>query len=102
MDSLQLRVEYKTVEARDEESPTGFVRLEQGPSSAILLTPNEIDPEIPPALSSLVMDCIEPEPNQRPRKMDQVIDRLEIAGAQLARGNGKARVSKDAPKRHAG
>lgn len=44
MDSLQLRVQYKGVELRDEESPTGFVRLEQGAGSAILLTPDEIDP----------------------------------------------------------
>ncbi len=45
MDSLRLRVRYKTVEPRDEESPTGFVRLEQGEGSAILLTPDEIDPD---------------------------------------------------------
>jgi phospholipase/carboxylesterase len=45
VDSLQLRVQYKTVEPRDEESPTGFVKLEQGPGSAILLTPDEIDPD---------------------------------------------------------
>ena len=45
MDSLQLRVQYKAVEARDEESPTGLVRLEQGAGSAILLTPDEIDPD---------------------------------------------------------
>ena len=44
MDSLQLRVQYKAVEARDEEPPTGLVRLEQGAGSAILLTPDEIDP----------------------------------------------------------
>ena len=46
-DSLKLRVEHKRVESRDdgEETPTGFVRLERGPSSAILLTPHEIDPQ---------------------------------------------------------
>ena len=44
-DSLRLRVGYKPVEPRDEESPTGFVKLEQGEASAILLTPNEIDPD---------------------------------------------------------
>ena len=41
---MQLRVSYKTVEPRDEPSPTGFVRLEHGRSSAVLLTPDEIDP----------------------------------------------------------
>ncbi|MEE2674641.1 MAG: hypothetical protein VX466_12650 [Myxococcota bacterium] len=45
MDSLQLRVQYKGVESRGEESPTGLVRLEQGPGAAILLTPDEIDPD---------------------------------------------------------
>ncbi len=43
-DSLELRVTYKPVEPRDEPSPTGFVRLEQGASRAVLLTPDEIDP----------------------------------------------------------
>ncbi len=43
MDSLALRVEYKPVEPVDEAPPTGFVRLEQGRSSAVLLTPDEID-----------------------------------------------------------
>lgn len=45
MDSLQLRVAYKAVEPRDEDPPTGFVRLEQGPASAVLLTPEQIDPD---------------------------------------------------------
>jgi predicted esterase len=44
VDSLRLRVRYQPVEPRDEPSPTGFVRLEQDRSSAILLTPEEIDP----------------------------------------------------------
>lgn len=45
MDTLVLRVGHKTVEARDEPSPTGFVRLEHHGSSAVLLTPDEIDPD---------------------------------------------------------
>lgn len=45
MDSLKLRVDYQPVEPRDEEPPTGFVRLEQGAASAVLLTPDEIDPD---------------------------------------------------------
>jgi len=44
LDSLQLRVTWKPVEPREEPSPTGFVRLEQGRGSAVLLTPDEIDP----------------------------------------------------------
>ncbi len=45
VDSLHLRVSYQSVEPRDEPAPTGFVRLEHGPSSAVLLTPDEIDPD---------------------------------------------------------
>jgi hypothetical protein len=44
MDTLALRVPHKTPEARDEESPTGFVQLEQGAARGVLLTPDEIDP----------------------------------------------------------
>ncbi len=44
MDSLQLRVEFKAVEPHEEPLPTGFVRIEHEASSAILLTPDEIDP----------------------------------------------------------
>ncbi|MEM1109039.1 MAG: serine/threonine-protein kinase [Planctomycetota bacterium] len=47
--------------------------------------PVEVNPEIPPALSSLVMDCIERKPDDRPQTMNQVIDRLEIAAAQIQR-----------------
>lgn len=47
--------------------------------------PIEINPEISPALSSLVMDMVERKPDNRPANMDQVIDRLEIAGAQIKR-----------------
>ena len=35
---------HKDPEAREEESPTGFVNVERGDSRAVLLTPDEIDP----------------------------------------------------------
>ena len=44
MDTLALRVPHKAPEARDEESPTGFVQIEQGAARGVLLTPDEIDP----------------------------------------------------------
>ena len=44
MDSLALRVEYKRPEQRDEESPTGFVQIVNGPARGVMLTPDEIDP----------------------------------------------------------
>jgi len=42
---LVLRVEMKAVEAADEPAPTGFVQVERDGQRAILLTPDEIDPE---------------------------------------------------------
>lgn len=60
-------------------------------------TPIELNEQVPPALSSLVMDCIEKEPIQRPRTMEEVVDRLEIAGAQVARretGDDDVKVSR--------
>ncbi|MBB6428738.1 serine/threonine protein kinase [Algisphaera agarilytica] len=47
--------------------------------------PIEINPEIAPALSSLVMDSIERKVDERPQNMGQIIDRLQIAGAQIQR-----------------
>ena len=47
--------------------------------------PIELNPEIPPALSSLVMDCVQRKPADRPDSMDAVIDRLEIAASQIRR-----------------
>ncbi len=45
MDTLALRISPKEVEPRDEPAPTGFVQVEHGGHRAVLLTPDEIDPE---------------------------------------------------------
>ena len=45
METLKLAIRHKTPELREEESPTGRVRVENGSSVAILLTPERIDPE---------------------------------------------------------
>lgn len=47
--------------------------------------PIDVNPEISPALSSLVMDCVERNPFDRPANMELVMDRLEIAAAQVRR-----------------
>lgn len=47
--------------------------------------PIELNPEVSPALSSLVMDCVEPDPRNRPESMTHVVDRLDIAIAQIKR-----------------
>ena len=45
MDSLALRIRYQRLELRDEPAPTGFVHLERGAARAVLLTPDEIEPD---------------------------------------------------------
>ncbi|MEM6750955.1 MAG: serine/threonine-protein kinase [Planctomycetota bacterium] len=47
--------------------------------------PLEIDPTLPPALSTLVMSCIEGDPMDRPGTMKQFKDRLNIAAGQVGR-----------------
>ncbi len=48
-------------------------------------TPIEVNELVPPALSSLVMDCIQTDAPKRPDTMVQVADRLEIAARQFER-----------------
>ena len=45
--------------------------------------PREINPAVPLALSNLAMLCIQPDAKQRPKSMDQVCSRLDIAARQL-------------------
>ena len=46
--------------------------------------PREINPKVPPALSSLVMQCVETLPRERPASMTEVYERLELSIAQVA------------------
>ncbi len=50
-----------------------------------LKPPAEFNPEIAPALSSLIMDCVQRDSAARPQNMQQVRDRLVIAEAQISR-----------------
>ncbi|MEO0586752.1 MAG: protein kinase, partial [Planctomycetota bacterium] len=52
-------------------------------------TPADLNPSVPPAMSSVVMNCIEPDPVDRPKTMREVVDRIRIAQSQFERGNGK-------------
>lgn len=45
----------------------------------------DLNPEVPPALSSLVMNCIELQPSERPQSMNQVHQRLGMAITQINR-----------------
>jgi serine/threonine-protein kinase len=47
--------------------------------------PRELNPLVPPALSSLVMHCIEMDPLDRPQSMNQIHQRLGMALSQLTR-----------------
>ncbi len=45
--------------------------------------PLELNPKCPPALSSLVMQCVQNDPEDRPQSMTAVHDRLALAAAQI-------------------
>ena len=47
--------------------------------------PDTVHPEIPGALSALVMQCVEPHVKNRPESMARVRDRLDLAITQLER-----------------
>jgi serine/threonine protein kinase len=40
--------------------------------------PHERNPRIHPLLSKQIMDCVQPQPEQRPESMDIVVNRLEL------------------------
>lgn len=50
----------------------------------------DVNPEVPPALSSLVMNCIEYQPSDRPSSMNQIHQRLSMAITQLTRSTSGA------------
>jgi len=54
-----------------------------GPREA--LPPHELNPDVPLALSRLVMDCCQGSPKDRPADMPQVISRLEVVRHLLER-----------------
>ncbi len=69
----------------DKHVPTVIAR---GPNDLVPVNPDcppphEINPEVPPALSSLVMSCVKSQVEERPATMQQVHDRLELAIHQL-------------------
>ena len=54
-----------------------------------LKPPEEINSLVPPALSKLVMDCVELLPNRRPQSMDAIVSRLGLVRRAMGR-NGAA------------
>jgi serine/threonine-protein kinase len=49
--------------------------------------PEKLNPQVPPALSKLVLDCIEVLPNRRPENMNVVASRLDMVRRALNRGH---------------
>ena len=64
--------------------------------------PNELNVSVPPALTSLVMACIQTEPGQRPSSMEDVAERLGIAVSQITRQGEKESSTQQAGHRDAG
>lgn len=64
-------------------------------------SPAEHDPTVPPALSNLVMECVQTEPRQRPESIQAVIDRVSIAMSQAERAGNAAELQAD-ERRNAG
>ncbi|UCD27603.1 MAG: serine/threonine protein kinase [Planctomycetota bacterium] len=50
--------------------------------------PEELNPNVPPALSKLVMDCCSENPKDRPADMHEVIHRLEVVQHILDKNEG--------------
>ena len=46
-------------------------------------SPMELNPAVPPALSGLIMNCLEHDPRERPESMTRVYERLEMAIGQI-------------------
>ncbi len=63
------------------------VRL-RAPQEA-LQPPEEHNPAVPPALSKLVLNCVQTALEDRPADMSQVLSRLEVSCLQIDRRNGR-------------
>lgn len=68
--------------------PRGKAGITLRSAQRVLTPPAELNHDVPPALSSLVLDCVETNPSDRPTDMDELCGRLEIAGAQFLRHAG--------------
>lgn len=76
--------------------PRGRAGVNLRSDHKVRVPPSELNPEVPPALSSLVMDCVETSAGQRPASMGELCSRLEIAGSQLSRREDVALARRNA------
>jgi len=64
--------------------------------------PVELNDHVPPALSSLIMECVQRRPSKRPSTIKEVIDRIDLAIGQSERnGGGEVVAAGVTPRRNA-
>ncbi|MCX5660505.1 MAG: serine/threonine-protein kinase [Planctomycetota bacterium] len=80
--------------------PRGEAGVDPKPASMRCPVPRDINPAVPPALSSLVMSCVDNDRDQRPESMDIVIDRLDLAIAQMGRDASGEAIHPPGPPQH--
>lgn len=65
-----------------QKLPTAFTVKKGGDNSFLvdtaIKTPNELNPEVPEALSNLVMECVRTNPAKRPADFKEIVPRLEV------------------------
>lgn len=59
---------------------------------AVLQSPEQVNPAVPPALSRLVMDCVNTQPADRPADMKTLCSRLEVIELIVARERARTDV----------
>jgi serine/threonine-protein kinase len=64
----------------------GMNLVDRGPTKCP--SPMELNAKVPPALSGLIMNCLEQEPRERPESMTRVYERLEMAIGQIKSEHG--------------
>jgi serine/threonine-protein kinase len=70
----------------------GMNLVDRGPTKCP--SPMELNPDVPPALSGLIMNCLEQEPRERPESMTRVYERLEMAIGQIKTESGGGSTQK--------
>ena len=86
--------------------PTLYTVNKKGENSflldATIDTPQELNPQVPPAISNLIIECIATRPQKRPADMDDVITRIElgkhILNKQQAQGQPPPKLHRPQPR----
>jgi len=57
--------------------------------------PEELNPDVPPPLSKLVVDCVDVHPQRRPKSMDEVATRLDLVRHMIKRNGPQNAEAQD-------